>query len=434
MLTMKRYLDDFRTHLKHLKQVKPAGEKTKVLRKNQKRLEEKRKQLKVLIKYLNKDYAKTKESLIPMLASGIITFDLLWALWKPNELAYASTYGCSEEPRVFKVEVAERHNNIMKGDHYFVDGKYFEFDGKKFGYGSLSEEINEFRGARKITSLPCYPLKYHKDEAKVREELIARGKKFVSLSGMHYKSHSGMAFLKRKKNLIVKFNIQHSRIMVDPAIFRRINPNYYVSMVRPKDHDIISDDELSDEETNCCCRSGNDSDNPDGKTEKMKYVTKFFKDKKGKVRSMRLTQEDVASDDEGKGKLDSFPAADKSKDLNSSSAEDPSNMEKTGEPALELTDEEYLITSPVVLGFAFSEKQWLEFAVSGIDDISWNDQAWDSLVLEPETKDLIQALVQSRKYSAAQTIDDVIQGKGKGLVSKSFFYTHCFLATLYACY
>ncbi|KAK0385696.1 hypothetical protein NLU13_6873 [Sarocladium strictum] len=40
----------------------------------------------------------------------------------------------------------------------------------------------------------------------------------------------------------------------------------------------------------------------------------------------------------------------------------------------------------------------------------------DSPVSEPETKDLMQALVKSRKFHAANTIDDVIQSKGKGLV------------------
>lgn len=44
----------------------------------------------------------------------------------------------------------------------------------------------------------------------------------------------------------------------------------------------------------------------------------------------------------------------------------------------------------------------------------------DSPVSEPETKDLMQALVKSRKFHAANTIDDVIQSKGKGLVSESF--------------
>lgn len=81
------------------------------------------------------------------------------------------------------------------------------------------------------------------------------------------------------------------------------------------------------------------------------------------------------------------------------------------------TDEEYLIASPVVLGFAFAEKLWLEFTVSGIKDITWNEGAYDSLVLEDNTKEIVKALVESHKYHPAESIDDVIQGKGKGLVA-----------------
>ncbi|KAM5354213.1 hypothetical protein ACJ41O_000863 [Fusarium nematophilum] len=395
------YLEDLRSHLKALKQAKPAGETKKARKKNRKRLGEKRKHLKILIKYLDHDYESTKESLYPMLESGLITFDLLWALWKPNTLAYTTTYGCTSEPRVFKVEMAQLHSSIIKGNFYYVDGKYFEFDGKRFGYGAMAEEIDEFQGARKITSLPCYPLKYHQDEEKVRSELIERGKKFVTLSGVHYKSYQGIAFMKRKKSMVVKFNVQPSRVMVDPTIFRRINPNYNVSLVKPKDHDILSDEEESGSEADCCCECSDSDDD-----EKVKYVTKVFKDRNGEVHLARIPK-DLVEDELDQAELDKLPPK---------KGEGEGSEEKE-EEALEFTDEEYLIASPVVLGFAFSEKQWLEFTVSGLNDIKWNEKAWESLVLEDGTKDLIKALVESRKYHAANTIDDVIQGKGKGLVT-----------------
>lgn len=76
-----------------------------------------------MIKYLDKDYAQTKNSLYPMLENGLITFDLLWALWKPNTLAYTTTYGSHDEPRVFKVECAEKHYSVLKGDFYYIEGK-----------------------------------------------------------------------------------------------------------------------------------------------------------------------------------------------------------------------------------------------------------------------------------------------------------------------
>lgn len=119
------YLEDLRKHLKVLKSqvASPPGSDKAERKKEAKRLEEKRQHLKILVKYIDKDYEHIKKSLYPMLEHGLITFDLLWALWKPNTLAYTATYGSHDEPRVFKVDTAEKHYHISKGEFYFIDGK-----------------------------------------------------------------------------------------------------------------------------------------------------------------------------------------------------------------------------------------------------------------------------------------------------------------------
>ena len=81
------------------------------------------------------------------------------------------------------------------------------------------------------------------------------------------------------------------------------------------------------------------------------------------------------------------------------------------------TNDELLIASPVVLGFSFNEKLWLEFTVSGIREIDWNEGAFDALVLPDNQKTIVKALVESHTFNTAQNIDDVIQGKGRGLVA-----------------
>ncbi|KAI0593002.1 hypothetical protein F4775DRAFT_597652 [Biscogniauxia sp. FL1348] len=425
------YLEDMRSHMTELEDLEPKGETHKERKKAKKWTNDKRRHLKVLIKYLDKDYAQIKKSLYPMLDNGLITFDLLWALWKPNTLVCTTMYGSVDQPRAFKVEVAEKHCSVLRGEFYYVEGKYFEYDGKQFGYGSMSQEIPDFRGARKITSLGCYPLKYHKNESQLRKNLIERGKKFVSLGGVHYKSHEGMAYYKKKKS-IIKVNI-NGRIMVDPAIHRRINPNYPVSLVRPKDHDVISDDEDDSEgEGDCCYSDSEEADNGQDQAledeeedgSKVKFVTKVFEDSKGNVHTTRVPK-NLVSPENPKEKLakvrskeeddgEKTPLEENEEATNEEEGE-ASNKCKAVPPAF--SDEEYLIASPVVLGFAFPEKLWLEFTVSGVKEISWNKGAYDSLVLEPKTKDIVKALVESHKYHAAESIDDVIQGKGKGLVT-----------------
>lgn len=133
------YLKDLRRYAKKLKKqiAKPPGPNKQARKKEAKRLEEKRQCLKALVKYIDKDYDQVKKSLYPMLEHGLITFDLLWALWKPDTLVYTTTYGSHDEPRAFKVVTAEKHYHVSKGEVYYVEGKYFEYDGKQFGHGNL---------------------------------------------------------------------------------------------------------------------------------------------------------------------------------------------------------------------------------------------------------------------------------------------------------
>ncbi|OAA67111.1 aaa family ATPase [Niveomyces insectorum RCEF 264] len=398
------YVEDMRDYVKALKKAKPSGDK-KARKKEQKRNEKKRRQLKVLVKYIDKDYEAVKKSLNPMLENGIITFDLLWALWKPNTLAFSTAYGSPDQPRVFKAEMSEKHFSIMKGDFYYIEGKYFEYDGKRFGFGSVADEIGGFRGARKITSLPVYPLKYHKNEAQLRQELIDRGKKFVALSGVQYKSYDGMAYYKKKKETI-KVNIS-GRVMVDASIHRRINPNYPISVIRPKDHDLVSDDD-SDGGYGRAYSSDSDVENKNGRILEEKKA-EYGADAAGESKA-----DDIKDPEDADKVLDKDGDSTESKTAGDVSvAEDETDDKKP----LEFTDEEYLIASPVVLGFAFAEKLWLELTVSNVNEIQWNENAYQSLVLEAKTKDIVKALVESHKYHAAESIDDVIQGKGKGLVA-----------------
>ncbi|EEQ31274.1 cylicin-1 [Microsporum canis CBS 113480] len=352
--------------------------------------------LKILVKYPDKDYAETKNALYPLLDNNTITYDLLWALFKPNTIAYTQTYGTPDEPRAFKIEYASKESSFMRGQWYSIEGRYLEYDGKSFGMGTMSAEVDHFKGPRKISSLACYPLKYHRDPEALREQLIERGKKFVALQGMNYRFHKGMAFVKRKRS-VIKVNI-NGRIMVDPALHRRINPNYAISTVKPKEPDLTMEADGGDDSDDSCCGSDSGSEGGDASGESFKPKTrlKIVQDKEGKTHVVAMECDENGNE---------IPKEDIAK----------LNDEQTVE--YEFTQEELLIASPVVLGFAFSEKLWLEFTVSGITDIDWNSGAFDSLVLPANQKSIVKALVESHTFHAAENIDDVIQGKGRGLVA-----------------
>ncbi|PYI18588.1 hypothetical protein BO99DRAFT_165632 [Aspergillus violaceofuscus CBS 115571] len=386
------YLEETRQYMRELRQLA----KTERKKKARKAAQLKAAHLKVLIKYLDTDYADTKKTLYPLLDANMITFDLLWAIFKPNTIAYSSTYGNVDEPRAFKIEYATKESSFMKGQWYSIEGRYLEYDGKSFGMGTMAAEVESFKGSRKITSLGCYPLKYHREAEAIKLKLIERGKKFVALRGMNYRFHKGMGFYKKKRS-VIKVNI-NGRVMIDPAIHRRINPNYPISTVRPKDPDYLDGSDGDGSDDGCCCGvSDSDSDqgggpSRDSDTPRTRY--KVVRDKEGKPHVVEVELDENGNEVQ-KEDIDEV--------------DDPSERD--------FTEEELLIASPVVLGFAFSEKLWLEFSISGISEIEWNEEAFSSLVLPDNQKSIVKALVESHTFRAAQNIDDVIQGKGKGLVA-----------------
>jgi hypothetical protein len=60
-----------------------------------------------------------------------------------------------------------------------------------------------------------------------------------------------------------------------------------------------------------------------------------------------------------------------------------------------------------------------EFAVAHVNEIKFNPDAFESLVLPEAQKKIVRALVESHSASRGTKsgIDDVIKGKGKGLVA-----------------
>jgi AAA+ superfamily predicted ATPase len=60
-------------------------------------------------------------------------------------------------------------------------------------------------------------------------------------------------------------------------------------------------------------------------------------------------------------------------------------------------------------------KRWCQLAVGAMDDIQWNHQAFQKLVIEEDRRTLIHALVKAHRNDNT-TFDDIIANKGQGLV------------------
>lgn len=77
--------------------------------------------------------------------------------------------------------------------------------------------------------------------------------------------------------------------------------------------------------------------------------------------------------------------------------------------------EDFLLLLPhTFLGFNMQEKKWLSLLVENVSSVCWNQEAFNTLVVDNETKDLIMALV-TNKINALQSTD-LMSGKGNGLI------------------
>lgn len=165
------------------------------LEKVEDRLRKAKKDLTTLLEHIRKtqDVSSYFVGLNTSKTSRTVQFEYLWTLFPPGELVYATPF--MRQPQVFIVKESisyirfEKENNgdNKKNRVWALDCWSYDWDGKKLKRVPVTFQFEDFQGARKVNTLPCYPLKY-RDEASDPEnevlsrQLIERGKKFVDFS------------------------------------------------------------------------------------------------------------------------------------------------------------------------------------------------------------------------------------------------------------
>ncbi|KAF6808464.1 AAA family ATPase [Colletotrichum sojae] len=78
-----------------------------------------------------------------------------------------------------------------------------------------------------------------------------------------------------------------------------------------------------------------------------------------------------------------------------------------------LGDEFFMCLPTSIQGFNMQKKEWVKLEVAFLEDVEWNDQAFEHLVIDAETKELVKAVVTTQLRAEENT--DLIYGKGNGL-------------------
>ncbi|KAF2174657.1 P-loop containing nucleoside triphosphate hydrolase protein [Zopfia rhizophila CBS 207.26] len=199
------------------------------------------KHLGLLIDYMNATYKSTTERLLSLLKRGEITYDLLWALFKPNSDVYSICPG-TQAGRCLKYIHGEEIVDPTGSAYFRVEGRFFDFDGERIGEAIGRTKIEKFRGTVQINVLATYPLRFHPDPDRTRNDLIQHGRTFLSLRGIHYKEYDGNAFRFDDEGKEHVYRVK-SRIMIDAVGFHECNPKYprrRVNEKKPTALDIFS--------------------------------------------------------------------------------------------------------------------------------------------------------------------------------------------------
>lgn len=188
--------------------------------------------LELLIRTVKSSYKSTFERLRPLLEEGKITYDLLWALFKASMHVISICSG-SGKSRCLRYNMGEEKKTGQGVEYFELQCQYLDFDGKVFGMVTEKLAIEKFRGAKTITTLDTFPIRFHSTPDEITQFLTARGQKFIDLMGTHHQFYDGHTFYQRKEGL-VRISVR-SKIMIDAERFRKMHPNYPRLLVKKSD-------------------------------------------------------------------------------------------------------------------------------------------------------------------------------------------------------
>ncbi|KAK4190632.1 P-loop containing nucleoside triphosphate hydrolase protein [Podospora australis] len=236
--------------------------------------------------------------------------------------------------------------------------------------------------------MEVFPLQSHPNRQTILEQLIARGRIFESLRGSNLRSYSGRAAQMVKESggifggsreVEKTLPMTNQRVIIDAEAFYQLQDDKSLKLIS-----LSSLDEY---------RVSNIND---------LVMTNFTHSRP--AQNTGETPIDIGTEQVKHGeKPHSMDIADESKIASVS-------------PALD--DFERMLAVPRVKGFALKTKQWCQFYISNISDITWSSNIVEKLVLGEDEKNLLLALLNpaSKSASEASVFDDFISKKGKGTI------------------
>ncbi|KAM6497590.1 P-loop containing nucleoside triphosphate hydrolase protein [Amanita muscaria] len=174
----------------------------------------------LIIDSVSRDFEENLKSLERSASKREIAFNLLYTLFIPGTLVV------SQCPATGLVCLSRLTSVECTGPSYTLHCESVDMDeNNRVGKVQKTMKVHSFSGTIPITELAAYPVVFHPNEAKLREQLIQRGKKWLGLIGVHYMQYDGPAVAGTGSPGLVSRYVK-GRVMIDRVSFCHHNPDY----------------------------------------------------------------------------------------------------------------------------------------------------------------------------------------------------------------
>lgn len=140
----------------------------------------------LLYNVLHSELKDTMAEIADLVAHGVITYPLLWALFEPGTRVVAVQDG---QPDRFFI-VSNYAYNHEKG-FFEMAATFVDWEGSRFAYTKTRMAIGRFGGTKTITDLNVMPATLYPLREESEASAISRGRRFVELRGYHYVAYQG---------------------------------------------------------------------------------------------------------------------------------------------------------------------------------------------------------------------------------------------------
>ncbi|GME50631.1 P-loop containing nucleoside triphosphate hydrolase protein [Neofusicoccum parvum] len=375
--------------------------------------------LRLLHGVLREELRPTLDAHADLLAHGVVTWDYLWTIFRPGDLVY-SPGRADPFDRLYKCAYADYSRGFQ------LTCEAVDTDGRAFGWTPETCCIHAYEGTRPIDSLDFYPFRFAAHRSDIERRLLARGRRFEVLRGMHYKAYLGPSPPSNRRSQLNDPHVARkaeskgtieSRIVIDADAFARhgigcqtVHPFDDIAFTLALD---VQPDRPHIDRT------------PHAGGEKWTMVHAPPPPPPMSPPVMGLPPQSKGRRCGGMGAgpppppppLKARRMAPRPRAWGSDDELVSDGSEETGPDVEEvrLTDEQLMLCTPELKAFSLKTKEWVKVYVDFVQDIEWNEKTFDNLVLPGGYKDLILSFVESQVMHKEE-FDDIVEGKGQGIV------------------